>query len=94
MAGRRVGKSIMSQMWREINEMTDKLYSELTSAEVDGCMWYTIKCTEPVAAWIRQQPGEHTQWDNLIDNKWYVHFDQFDVHEEFYLMLKLRWGAQ
>ncbi len=93
MGGRQIGKSVMAQMWNEVNEMQSKPYTEETSAEVDGRMWYTISCTKPVAEWIRQQPGEHTQWDNLIDNKWYIYFDRFDVHEEFYMMLKLRWGA-
>lgn len=93
MAGRQIGKSVMSQMWNEVSLMENKLYSEVTSAEVDGRMWYTVKCTKPVAEWIRQQPDEGTQWDNLIDNRWYIHLDMFDVHEEFYMMLKLRWGA-
>lgn len=93
MSGRQVGKSVMAQMWTEVAAMDNKLYTEEASAEVDGRMWYTVKCTKPVAEWVRQQPGEGTQWDNLIDNRWYVYFDMFDMHEEFYMMLKLRWGT-
>ena len=93
MSGRQVGKSAMAQMWKEVSSMGDRLYSEEASAGVDGRMWYTVRCTKAVANWIREQPGQGTQWENLIDQRWYMYLDMFDVHEEFYMMLKLRWGA-
>lgn len=68
-------------------------FIEYARAEVDGRMWYTVACSNEVSKWIRQQPGEHTQWDSLCDNKWPVFNESFDMHEEFYMMLKLRWGV-
>ena len=92
-AGRRVGKSILNEIYGQMSSIGPKSkYVVITHAEVDGRMWYTIRCTKEVADWIRNQPGEGTQWDAFIDANWYIHAHQFDVHEEFYMMLKLRWG--
>jgi hypothetical protein len=86
-----MGKSYLSQYWTMINQ--DPKYEELTKAKVDDAMWYTVKCTKEVCAWIRQEYADHEQWHEHIDSNWNIHFSIFDMHEEFYMMLKLRWGA-
>lgn len=90
-AGRQVGKSAIAQMWNMVEPKP--AHTVIADAIVDGEKWYTIGCNSEVAAWVREQPGEGTQWDRLIDARWYIHNSSFDVHEEFYMMLKLRWGA-
>lgn len=91
MSGRRIGKSAVAQMWNMVE--SKPAHTVIADAIVDGEKWYTIGCNSKVAAWVREQPGEGTQWDRLIDARWYIYNSSFDVHEEFYMMLKLRWGA-
>jgi hypothetical protein len=89
-SGRQVGKSMLNSYY----ELSNLKYREITSAQVDGEMWYTIQCVPEVSNWIRtHEEHEGTQWDQLIDNNWNVFFNKFDVHEEFYMLLKLRWGC-
>lgn len=92
--GRQVGKSMLNSVYEQMKEFADLKYQEITSARVDGEMWYTIQCVPEVSKWIRtHEEHEGTQWDQLIDNNWVVFFNKFDVHEEFYMLLKLRWGC-
>ena len=51
-AGRQTGKSLYSQMFQAIMENP---YTKLTTSKVDGKPWYTIKCNNEVAAYIRSQ---------------------------------------
>lgn len=74
-------------------DIQDPKYEELTKATVDGTMWYTVKCSKKVCAWIRQEYPDHEHWHEHIDSNWNVYFSIFDMHEEFYMMLKLRWGV-
>lgn len=91
MSGRNIGKSTMAQMWNMVD--TAPAHIIVSTATVDGAQWYTIRCNNEVAAWVREQPGEDSQWYRHIDAKWHIHASLFDVHEEFYMMLKLRWGC-
>jgi hypothetical protein len=94
MGGRNMGKSVMAQMWNIMQEETQTTYCRvITQAKVDNKPFYTIQCSKPIADWIREQPGENTQWYQHIDQNWYVDRTMFDIDEEFYLMLKLRWGC-
>lgn len=93
LAGRNIGKSYMAQMWNQMLDQQDPKYTELSKATVDGAMWYTVKCSKEVCTWIRQEYADHEQWYEHIDQNWNVYFSTFDMHEEFYMMLKLKWGV-
>jgi len=92
MSGRRMGKSALAQYWNIMYNEEPK-YTEITKAPVDGTMWYTVKCSKEVCNWIRQEYADHEQWYEHVDQNWNVYFSMFDMHEEFYMMLKLRWGT-
>lgn len=61
----------------------------LTSAVVDDKMWYTVKLSMPAQDWIRYQPQEH--WQELQSRN-YVETGCFDVSEQLYTALKLKYG--
>lgn len=74
------------------NIMLDEVesYSKiLTSAIVDGETWYTIHVSKDISKWIRQQNEQ--RWHESLDRDWYTNSGTFDVHEELYTMLQLRW---
>jgi hypothetical protein len=85
-SGRKIGKSTLSQFWNA-TELLAKVpkYVDLTSAEVDGRRWYSISCNKEVAEWVKQQPKD--QWQPFLFDR----HNAFDVHEELYVMLKLKW---
>jgi hypothetical protein len=91
LAGRSIGKSYMAQMWNQMQESTFT-HSIISQATVDEKTWYTIKCNKSIGDWIRQSQGEGSQWYEHIDHNWVLDRTMFDVHEEFYMMLKLKWG--
>ncbi len=94
MNGRQIGKSVMAQMWNQKMEDIESKYCEvITQAKVDNIPFYTVQCSKPIADWIRQQPRENDDWYQHIDQNWYVDRTMFDISEEFYMMLKLRWGC-
>ena len=94
-AGRGTGKSTLNQylhQWTQwLPEDTFK-YKVSDNATVDGRPWYTVRCNKDVAAWIRQQPGENKEWYQHIDDRWVVHGQMFDISEELYMMLVLKFG--
>ena len=90
MNGRQLGKSVYAQMWSEILKPPHEIISKAT---VDNSIWYTIKCNKQIADWIRQSPGENSEWYQHIDHNWVLDRTMFDIHEEFYMMLKLKWGV-
>lgn len=67
------------------------LYRKVDSVLVDGVRWYTIKCKEEIASWIRSLPGEHTQWYEHLDQQWYIHKNKFDITEKIYMQIGLKW---
>jgi hypothetical protein len=91
MAGRNIGKSVIRQLWY-VEEDTKPICKIVTSSMVDGCKWLTIFCSKPIADWVRNQENCNKEWYEHIDHNWNVDRSKFDVSEEFYLMLKLRWG--
>lgn len=94
MNGRNVGKSYMAQMWNQMQtEPPPPPHEIISKSTVDDRMWYTIRCNRDIANWIRQSPGEDSQWYQHIDHNWIMDRTMFDVHEEFYMMLKLKWGV-
>mgnify|MGYP000718105426 FL=1 len=66
-------------------------YRKIDSVLVDGNRWYTIKCNKEVAAWIRTLPGEHTQWYEHLDSSWYINTNKFDITEQVYMQIGLKW---
>ena len=60
-------------------------------AVVDGVNWYTILVTKEVVAWLQTQ--DKRQWYEHKSSSWgegYRVVNMFDVHEELYLIMKLR----
>lgn len=84
MAGRQTGKST----WMDIaNPPAIRI---LDQATVDGETWYTVQCKpSTVSGWVREQ--DPALWTSHIDQKWYMHFNVFDMHEKLYTMLMLKW---
>lgn len=80
----------MAQMWNIVSD--EPKHRILTSYPVDKENWHTIQCIKEVADWVRRQPNHSKEWYEHIDKIGAVYRTRFDVSNEFYLMLKLRWG--
>lgn len=64
-------------------------YKVIDSAEVDGELWRTVRCNKEISKWIRT----HTDsWHEHIDQNWNIYANTFDIGEELYLMLVLKFG--
>lgn len=68
----------------------ERAFEVLAQAEVDGVMWYTVKCSKEVGDWVRTQPEDH--WVNHINQGWLFHVNNFDMHRELFAFLKLTWS--
>ena len=88
-AGRQPGKSMLNAMYGKLMEQSRPKFQVTDQALVDGATWYTITCVPEVGAWIRKQPKE-SQYAH-IDKNWTIYQNWFDIHEELYSMLALRW---
>lgn len=91
-SGRQMGKST----WRGMVEGWELANSKISfqnagKAEVDGELWYTVKCNDEIGKWIRSFPKEGN-WYEHIDNKWYAYSSMFDLHERVYLQLGLKFA--
>lgn len=87
-AGRQTGKSHWNQYMQYLQAEPYKIVS---TATVDNVLWHTVKCNKPACEWIRSQESKD-QWYEHIDTNWYVHGSMFDVSEELYMMLVLKFG--
>lgn len=91
-AARQTGKSTYNQyaqQWAEM--MTPQApFRKMSQTLVDGKPWYTIKCNTTVGEFIRNQPGQGTRWYEHIDTNWYVHKTMFDISEELYIQVGLK----
>lgn len=65
-----------------------KQFEVIDKADVDGEMWYTVKCTNEIGDWVRTQPAE--QW--VSNRSWLLHENNFDMHRELFAFLKLTWS--
>lgn len=91
-AGRRTGKSMLAQTYNEIMQMALTIpYKNAGRSEVDGELWYTVKCSTEVAKWIRTLPKKDN-WYEHIDTNWYAYNSMFDLHERVYLQLGLKFA--
>ena len=88
-SGRQTGKSVYSQYVQEWYNSMTPLFKKIDSAIVDGEPWYTVKCRPEVGSWIRSQPN-NKRWHETIDTNWYVYADTFDVCEQLYVELGLK----
>jgi ABC-type phosphate transport system ATPase subunit len=94
-AGRQTGKSTLNQylnQWFSMQEQQQPKYKIISSSEVDGKTWYTIACRKDVSMWIRENSIENDSWYEHIDTKWTLHRNMFDISEELYMMVVLRFG--
>jgi|LauGreDrversion4_2_1035121.scaffolds.fasta_scaffold96890_4 hypothetical protein len=93
-SGRQTGKSLVNQyiqQWEDMQETIAPKHMLMAKALVDGEMWYTIRCHREISNWIRTQP-EKDSWYEHIDSKWMHHRDEFDISEEFYMLMVLKFG--
>lgn len=68
-------------------------YRKTDSALVDGERWYTVKCNNEVAEWIRAQPNYVCQWYERGDyQQWYILKNKFDINEKIYIQIGLKWS--
>jgi len=95
MAGRQTGKSMLNQYAESYRKMMEELtpYKKISTATVDGAPWYTIKCNSKVSEFIRTQSGQDARWYEHIDPNWYVHKNMFDVNEELYIQVGLKFES-
>lgn len=95
-AGRRTGKSRLNQYLQQymkwMPEADTPKYEVADRAIVDDRPWYTVFCNKVVADWIRQQPDKECHQHNSISVEWTVYNDVFDIPEELYMMLVLKFG--
>jgi hypothetical protein len=91
-SGRQVGKSVYNQYVHEWYNSMTPLFKKIDSATVDGEPWYTVKCRPNVSSWIRSQPN-NGRWHETIDSNWYVYADTFDVCEQLYVELGLKFSV-
>lgn len=89
-AGRQTGKSMLNAMYGKLMEQSRPRFQIIDQAKVDGATWYTITCVREVSEWVREYPKE-LQYSH-IDKNWTVYNNKFDIHEELYSMLTLRWS--
>ena len=64
-------------------------YKVIDSADVDGEPWRTVRCSKEISTWIRTQDGS---WQEHIDQSWNIYANTFDISEELYMMLVLKFG--
>ena len=80
--------------WDTAEPGVNAFYRVETHAVVDGVMWYTILVSKDVTAWLQTQDKR----------QWYIHkldkmgsgffvTNMFDVHEELYLIIKLKFNG-
>lgn len=90
--GRNVGKSYYyNQYMQYMQYLQAEPYMIVSTAKVDDMLWHTVKCNKPACEWIRAQEPKG-QWYEHIDTNWYVHGSMFDISEELYMMLVLKFG--
>jgi trehalose-6-phosphatase len=87
-SGRGVGKSIVREQymeWKKLfgNNGVARLQGPLM---VNGKPWYVVNCGQSAAQWLRQQ--DKNQW---CEHEGTLHV--FDVSEELYIMLGLKWQS-
>jgi hypothetical protein len=92
-AARQTGKSTYSQYINQWYDMQEQPKCKIVnSAEVDGKTWYTVACHKEVSVWIRENGVENDSWYEHIDSKWTVYRNMFDICEELYMMVVLKFG--
>ena len=66
----------------------------LSTTLVDGEPWYTISCLREASVWIRDRyrDQENKLWFENIDDNWRINFNVFDVNEQFYAIIMLKWS--
>lgn len=89
-AGRQTGKSMLNAMYGTMMEQSRPKFQITDQAEVDGATWYTVTCVREVSAWIRTQPKELQH--SHIDQNWTLYGNKFDMHENLYSILALKWS--
>lgn len=90
--GRTIGKSAIAQMWDEIFSASDSPYVVLKDYISHGVKYYTVQCDSSVENWIHDQAGKGIDWKEYVDHQWTLEDSVFDLSENLYLMLKLKWG--
>jgi hypothetical protein len=68
---------------------------KIAQGEVDGAMWYTVHCpSSEICGWIREQNSE--LWVQTVDadtsKGGYFLFNLYDIHEDLYSMLLLKFA--
>jgi len=94
-SSRQTGKSTYSQyvnQWYSMQEQQQPKCKIVSTAEVDGKTWYTVACHKEVSMWIRENGVEKESWYEHIDDQWTVYRNMFDICEELYMMVVLKFG--
>jgi hypothetical protein len=66
----------------------------LNKSIVDGGQWYTVSCAREASIWLRDTYGdqEGKMWFQNIDELWHISYNIFDINEDIYTLLTLKWA--
>lgn len=67
---------------------TGQQFRVVTESMVDGEQWYTIRCTDTVGKWVRENFKKDQQWYEHTDA---VYLNVFDINAEAHTMTILKW---
>ena len=85
-SGRQIGKSYINAFMKELYMAVP--YRYLGKDQVDGATWYTVTGQKAVCEWIRTQDKQY--WFEHIDDQWHISYNTFDIHENIYTMLGMK----
>jgi len=92
-AARHVSKTTtmreFSEKFSAMREERTVLHKVVSRAEVDNEPWLTIRCNREVANWLRTKK---TSCHKHVDQPWNAYLETFDISEELYMMLVLKFG--
>ncbi len=94
LTGRQMGKSSLANLTRQykmFEEAKAIKHMMMFTSMVDGKPWYTVRCNQEVASWIRTQ-AENESWYEHINENWMLHRSEFDISEELYMLMVLTFG--
>jgi hypothetical protein len=79
----------VAKQYTAMREEANINYKHISSAQVDGESWHTVRCSKEISKWIKTHS---TSWHEHIDDNWNLFANTFDISEELYMMLVLKFG--
>ena len=83
--------SYVAEQYTAMREEANINYKHLSSAQVDGKPWHTVRCSKEISKWVKTH-SEKDSWHEHIDGNWNLYANTLDISEELYMMLVLKFG--